>query len=203
MDCSADPRGTKITVTTPSGIRHAASGGGVSIWGNRMGMIQGAPTASSSTSGPRQPPYSRFYVQQGTSSTRVIDANTGKIVSRSDFAVTYSRKIRVLVAFVSEPRDSVTHMSQDRFSLRPEIGRNLLELLRKNRKESRPIQDAYSQVKQLLHSTPDLLEEFEELIALSAVKKARTAKADADEVAGHGNHMGPGDRAPGASRLPL
>src|SRR5437660_7826773 len=61
IECSQDPRDTKITVTTPSGIHHAASGGEVSIGGDRMGMQLGALTVSSSTNGPGQPPHSRFY----------------------------------------------------------------------------------------------------------------------------------------------
>ena len=67
IECSQDPRDTKITVTTPSGIHHAASGGEVSIGGDRSGMqLNTAPlgVAVSSANGPGQGQHSIFYEQQ-------------------------------------------------------------------------------------------------------------------------------------------
>ena len=164
IECSADPRDTKVTVTIPSGIRHTAG----------------------STNGPGQPPSSKLYAHQGTPSTGVIDANAVKTVSDLGDAINYLNKVKVLVAFVSAPRDSVTHMPQDRFSQRPEIYKNFIEILHNYQGKLKPIQDLYSQAKHLFHSTPDLLEEFEELFPEFAVR-ARMAKVDADVAAGRGN----------------
>ena len=140
-----------------------------------MGAIQGAPTASGGTNGPGQPSHSKLYAKQGTSITGVIDASAGKSVSEFEDAISYVNKVKVLVAFVSTPCDGVTHMSQDRFSQRPEIYKNFTEILQHYQREPELLQDLYSQAKQLFHSTPDLLEEFEEFFPVTVVQ-ARTAK---------------------------
>ena len=55
-------------------------------------MIQGALTATSSTNGPGQPPYSRFYAQQGTSSIGVVGASAGKRRVESEYGHAISLK---------------------------------------------------------------------------------------------------------------
>ncbi|PWW72152.1 hypothetical protein C7212DRAFT_302264 [Tuber magnatum] len=162
IECSQDPRDTKITVTTPSGIHHAASGGEVSIGGDRSGM-------------------------------QLNTAPLGVAVSPVEFnhAISYVNKIK------------------NRFAQQPEIYKNFLEILQTYQRESKPIQDVYSQVTQLFHSAPDLLEDFKQFLHESAAqaRAAAAAKAAADEAAGHTGHIGPnGSSGPGgpssASRLP-
>lgn len=68
IECSQDPRDTKITVTTPSGVHHAASGGEVSIGGGGSGNGMSLTSASLSAAGggPGQSSQSRFYEMQGS-----------------------------------------------------------------------------------------------------------------------------------------
>jgi len=57
-----------------------------------------------------------------------------------------------------------------------------LEILQTYQRESKPIGDVYSQVTQLFHSAPDLLEDFKQFLPESAAHgKAQAARAMAQE----------------------
>lgn len=68
---------------------------------------------------------------------------------------------------------------QNRFSSQPDIYKQFLEILQTYQRESKPIQDVYSQVTQLFKSAPDLLDDFKQFLPESAA----AAKAHAQRVA--------------------
>jgi paired amphipathic helix protein Sin3a len=90
---------------------------------------------------------------------------------------------------------------QNRFAHQPEIYKNFLEILQTYQRESKPIQDVYSQVTQLFREAPDLLEDFKQFLPESAAqaRAAAAAKAAAEDVV-----SGPGSIGPGgpSTRLP-
>lgn len=102
---------------------------------------------------------------------------------------------------------SYVNKIKNRFSQQPEIYKNFLEILQTYQRESKPIQDVYSQVTQLFSSAPDLLEDFKQFLpepaAAAQAKAAAAARQVAEAVMGNGPGMasgGPG--GPGSSRLP-
>ncbi|CUS11063.1 unnamed protein product [Tuber aestivum] len=286
IECSQDPRDTKITVTTPSGIHHAASGGEVSIGGDRSGMQLNTASLSvavSGANGPGQGQHSIFYEQQvsrwdtpyahglygpqggagGAQQSQppqqqseplsahqlhqqqIVQAQVAQQqqaqhqasvqqgVNQLQSAVAHTNGSGVKgpvglvvggpgtpTAGVNDPKSgkgpvefnhaiSYVNKIKNRFAQQPEIYKNFLEILQTYQRESKPIQDVYSQVTQLFHSAPDLLEDFKQFLPESAAqaRAAAAAKAAADEAAGHTGHIGPSGPsgpggAPGTSRLP-
>ena len=57
-----------------------------------------------------------------------------------------------------------------RFASQPDIFKLFLEILEVYQRESRPIQDVHAQVTKLFHSTPDLLEDFNQFLPESALQ---------------------------------
>jgi len=115
----------------------------------------------------------------------VMEPKTGKTPVEFNHAISYVNKIK------------------NRFSQQPEIYKNFLEILQTYQRESKPIQDVYSQVTQLFSSAPDLLEDFKQFLPEPAAqaKQQAAARAAAGEVAmGNGPMGGPGGA--GSSRLP-
>lgn len=72
---------------------------------------------------------------------------------------------------------------QNRFHDRPEIYKQFLEILQTYQRESKPIQDVYSQVTTLFNSAPDLLEDFKQFLPESAAHAKAAAAARAAEEA--------------------
>ena len=94
---------------------------------------------------------------------------------------------------------------KNRFSQQPDIYKNFLEILQTYQRESKPIQDVYSQVTQLFSSAPDLLEDFKQFLPEPAAQAKATAAARAANEAAMANSAGMGGGpgpGPGSSRLP-
>lgn len=72
---------------------------------------------------------------------------------------------------------------QNRFAQQPEIYKQFLEILQTYQRESKPIQDVYSQVTQLFISAPDLLEDFKQFLPESAAQAKAQAAARGQQVA--------------------
>ncbi|PGH26786.1 hypothetical protein AJ80_01551 [Polytolypa hystricis UAMH7299] len=73
---------------------------------------------------------------------------------------------------------SYVNKIKNRFSDSPEIYKQFLEILQTYQRESKPIQDVYSQVTVLFNSAPDLLEDFKQFLPESAAQaKAQAAQA--------------------------
>lgn len=80
---------------------------------------------------------------------------------------------------------------QNRFSSRPEIYKQFLEILQTYQRESKPIGDVYTQVTQLFNSAPDLLEDFKQFLPESAAHaKQQAAARQAEENAPMSNLRG-------------
>lgn len=77
--------------------------------------------------------------------------------------------------------DSLTSF-QNRFSSQPDIYKQFLEILQTYQRESKPIQDVYSQVTHLFKGAKDLLEDFKQFLPESAAqaKAAERARAHAE-----------------------
>lgn len=71
---------------------------------------------------------------------------------------------------------------QNRFADSPEIYKQFLEILQTYQRESKPIQDVYSQVTLLFNTAPDLLEDFKQFLPESAAH-AKAVAARIDEPA--------------------
>lgn len=96
---------------------------------------------------------------------------------------------------------------QNRFAQQPEIYKQFLEILQTYQRESKPIQDVYSQVTELFKTAQDLLEDFKQFLPESAAqaRAAAAAKAAADEAATYPNSgLGPpgAGQAGAQTRLP-
>ena len=84
--------------------------------------------------------------------------------------------------------------SQNRFASHPDIYKQFLEILQTYQRESKPIQDVYSQVTHLFKTAPDLLEDFKQFLPESAAqaKAAENARRQAEENAMFSNVRGDG-----------
>ena len=82
--------------------------------------------------------------------------------------------------------------SQNRFAQQPEIYKQFLEILQTYQRESKPIQDVYSQVTHLFISAPDLLEDFKQFLPETAAhaKAAASARAATQDDAMMSNVRG-------------
>jgi paired amphipathic helix protein Sin3a len=76
-------------------------------------------------------------------------------------------------------RTLLINLFQNRFAQQPEIYKQFLEILQTYQRESKPIQDVYSQVTQLFGSAPDLLEDFKQFLPESAAHAKAQASARA------------------------
>ncbi|KAL3478963.1 hypothetical protein BJX99DRAFT_94183 [Aspergillus californicus] len=100
---------------------------------------------------------------------------------------------------------SYVNKIKNRFSNRPEIYKQFLEILQTYQRESKPIGDVYTQVTQLFNSAPDLLEDFKQFLPESAAHAKQVAAArEAAEAAPMSNMRGDPNFAPGslASQTP-
>ncbi|KAL4957359.1 hypothetical protein BDW69DRAFT_156459 [Aspergillus filifer] len=86
---------------------------------------------------------------------------------------------------------SYVNKIKNRFSSRPEIYKQFLEILQTYQRESKPIGDVYTQVTQLFNSAPDLLEDFKQFLPESAAHaKQMAAQRAAEENAPMSNLRG-------------
>ncbi|KAL5336841.1 hypothetical protein BJX70DRAFT_371263 [Aspergillus crustosus] len=86
---------------------------------------------------------------------------------------------------------SYVNKIKNRFSSRPEIYKQFLEILQTYQRESKPIGDVYTQVTQLFNSAPDLLEDFKQFLPESAAHaKQQAAARQAEENAPMSNLRG-------------
>ncbi|KAL4969391.1 transcriptional regulator SIN3 [Aspergillus stella-maris] len=76
---------------------------------------------------------------------------------------------------------SYVNKIKNRFSSRPEIYKQFLEILQTYQRESKPIGDVYTQVTQLFNSAPDLLEDFKQFLPESAAHAKQMAAQRAAE----------------------
>ncbi|KAF2716727.1 hypothetical protein K431DRAFT_289187 [Polychaeton citri CBS 116435] len=78
---------------------------------------------------------------------------------------------------------SYVNKIKNRFSAHPDIYKQFLEILQTYQRESKPIQDVYSQVTHLFKTAPDLLEDFKQFLPESAAqaKAAAAARQQAEE----------------------
>ncbi|KAK5937991.1 Transcriptional regulatory protein sin3 [Knufia obscura] len=76
---------------------------------------------------------------------------------------------------------SYVNKIKNRFAQQPEIYKQFLEILQTYQRESKPIQDVYSQVTQLFISAPDLLEDFKQFLPESAAHAKAQAAARAQQ----------------------
>lgn len=73
---------------------------------------------------------------------------------------------------------------KNRFAAQPEIYKQFLEILQTYQRESKPIQDVYSQVTLLFNDAPDLLQDFKQFLPESAAHaKAAAARQAAEDSA--------------------
>ncbi|KAK5116341.1 hypothetical protein LTR85_009313 [Meristemomyces frigidus] len=89
---------------------------------------------------------------------------------------------------------SYVNKIKNRFSAHPDIYKQFLEILQTYQRESKPIQDVYSQVTRLFGGAPDLLLDFKQFLPESAAqaKAAETARQQAEESAMLSNVRGDG-----------
>ena len=85
------------------------------------------------------------------------------------------------VLYASVPDSIANRSTQNRFAQQPEIYKQFLEILQTYQRESKPIQDVYSQVTQLFISAPDLLEDFKQFLPESAAHAKAQAAARAQQ----------------------
>ncbi|KAK4550250.1 hypothetical protein LTR36_003217 [Oleoguttula mirabilis] len=80
---------------------------------------------------------------------------------------------------------SYVNKIKNRFSAQPDIYKQFLEILQTYQRESKPIQDVYSQVTRLFGGAPDLLLDFKQFLPESAAqaKAAEMARQQAEESA--------------------
>ncbi|KAK3675804.1 Transcriptional regulatory protein sin3 [Recurvomyces mirabilis] len=78
---------------------------------------------------------------------------------------------------------SYVNKIKNRFAAHPDIYKQFLEILQTYQRESKPIQDVYSQVTRLFNNAPDLLEDFKQFLPESAAqaKAAERARQAAEE----------------------
>nr|POF20010.1 transcriptional regulatory protein sin3 [Quercus suber] len=78
---------------------------------------------------------------------------------------------------------SYVNKIKNRFAQHPDIYKQFLEILQTYQRESKPIQDVYSQVTRLFSTAPDLLEDFKQFLPESAAhaKAAERARLQAEE----------------------
>ncbi|KAL3438750.1 hypothetical protein BDV09DRAFT_159592 [Aspergillus tetrazonus] len=95
---------------------------------------------------------------------------------------------------------SYVNKIKNRFSSRPEIYKQFLEILQTYQRESKPIGDVYTQVTQLFNSAPDLLEDFKQFLPESAAhaKQQAALRQQAEENAPMSNLRGDPNYAPGS-----
>ncbi|KAF2459835.1 hypothetical protein BDY21DRAFT_336623 [Lineolata rhizophorae] len=72
---------------------------------------------------------------------------------------------------------SYVNKIKNRFAQQPDIYKQFLEILQTYQRESKPIQDVYSQVTLLFSSAPDLLEDFKQFLPESAAQAKAAAAA--------------------------
>ncbi|EWC44603.1 hypothetical protein DRE_06684 [Drechslerella stenobrocha 248] len=89
---------------------------------------------------------------------------------------------------------SYVNKIKTRFSSQPEIYKNFLEILQTYQRESKPIQEVYSQVTQLFNAAPDLLEDFKQFLPESAAQARQKPDEHTRDVNGMG---GPGSASRG------
>ncbi|KAK3648847.1 Transcriptional regulatory protein sin3 [Elasticomyces elasticus] len=89
---------------------------------------------------------------------------------------------------------SYVNKIKNRFSAHPDIYKQFLEILQTYQRESKPIQDVYSQVTRLFNGAPDLLEDFKQFLPESAAqaKAAERARMAAEENSMMSNMRGEG-----------
>lgn len=118
-------------------------------------------------------------------------------------AISYVNKIKVSLSprscidMCRHVRDFGAHLltshSQTRFHTQPDIYKQFLEILQTYQRESKPIQDVYSQVTHLFKTAPDLLEDFKQFLPESAAAaKAHERARQAEESAMLSNVRGEG-----------
>nr|OQO24622.1 hypothetical protein B0A51_09602 [Rachicladosporium sp. CCFEE 5018] len=79
---------------------------------------------------------------------------------------------------------SYVNKIKNRFSSQPDIYKQFLEILQTYQRESKPIQDVYSQVTHLFKTAPDLLDDFKQFLPESAAAaKAHAARVQAEQQA--------------------
>ncbi|QIW96222.1 hypothetical protein AMS68_001740 [Peltaster fructicola] len=78
---------------------------------------------------------------------------------------------------------SYVNKIKNRFATQPDIYKQFLEILQTYQRESKPIQDVYSQVTHLFKTAPDLLDDFKQFLPETAaqVKAAAQARQQAEE----------------------
>lgn len=74
---------------------------------------------------------------------------------------------------------------QNRFASHPDIYKQFLEILQTYQRESKPIQDVYSQVTHLFKTAPDLLEDFKQFLPESAAQAKQAAERARQEAEGN------------------
>ena len=80
---------------------------------------------------------------------------------------------------------------KNRYATQPDIYKQFLEILQTYQRESKPIQEVYSQVTVLFNQAPDLLEDFKQFLPESAAQaKAAAARQAAEEAATLSNVRG-------------
>ncbi|KAK5172209.1 Transcriptional regulatory protein sin3 [Saxophila tyrrhenica] len=87
---------------------------------------------------------------------------------------------------------SYVNKIKNRFASHPDIYKQFLEILQTYQRESKPIQDVYSQVTRLFDGAPDLLEDFKQFLPESAAqaKAAENARRQAEEGIMYSNMRG-------------
>ncbi|ESZ98162.1 hypothetical protein SBOR_1465 [Sclerotinia borealis F-4128] len=101
---------------------------------------------------------------------------------------------------------SYVNKIKNRFQDKPEIYKQFLEILQTYQRESKPIQDVYSQVTTLFGTAPDLLEDFKQFLPESAAHAKAAAKAaeEAITMPDTSQNAQLGNRGPaGDSKLPI
>ncbi|EME44313.1 hypothetical protein DOTSEDRAFT_71974 [Dothistroma septosporum NZE10] len=80
---------------------------------------------------------------------------------------------------------SYVNKIKNRFSAHPDIYKQFLEILQTYQRESKPIQDVYSQVTHLFKTAPDLLEDFKQFLPESAAAAKTAAERARQEAEGN------------------
>ncbi|KAF3916821.1 hypothetical protein ABW20_dc0109105 [Dactylellina cionopaga] len=91
---------------------------------------------------------------------------------------------------------SYVNKIKTRFSSQPEIYKNFLEILQTYQRESKPIQEVYSQVTQLFNAAPDLLEDFKQFLPENAAQARQKSDEHMNALNGIGAAMAAGRGPP-------
>lgn len=159
-----------------------------------VAQLQNAASASDQGAMPMQQSVSPSLQATAALPNGLLGGQRGPV--EFNHAISYVNKIKVSPPGMSSAKQ-ILKAVQNRFTGQPEIYKNFLEILQTYQRESRPIQDVYSQVTTLFAEAPDLLRDFKQFLPdTTGQTKTEGARPTADELQTSNVRGGLGDQLP-------